>query len=253
MEMNKSPLFQNPDSDGGTFFWPGRSEQTTAVLLLHGFTATTVEVRPMAKFLSDQGYSVAGPLLPGHGVSPEELNHTRFTDWIAAAENMYLDLSKSYKRVYVLGESMGGLCSLWLASQHPEIAGVLVYAPALNIHKLWETRFIWPFAGYKKKSNIDLSSPWQGFNVIPLKAASELHKFQQVVRKRLTEVMEPILIFQGKLDKTIDPISSAEVLEWVSSEDKELVWLEESGHCILLDKQMEFVKKLSLEFIKKHE
>jgi len=247
--MHKSPIFQNPDSDGGTFFWPGNPGQKTAILLLHGFTATTVEVRPMAKFLNDQGYTVAGPLLPGHGISPEELNHTMYTDWISTAENTYQELLKNHERIIVIGESMGGLCTLWLAAQHPEIAGVIVFAPALKIPKLWETRLIWPFVQYMQKSNIDLSSPWQGYNVVPLHAAAQLHKFQQKMAKQLSKINQPLIVFQGKLDRTIDPISSVEVLESVSSVDKDLVWLEDSSHCILLDKQMDLVTKISLEFI----
>lgn len=249
--MNKQPIFQNPESDGGSFYWTGKKDQTTAVLLFHGFTATTVEVRQMAKFLNNNGYTVAGPLLPGHGVSPEELNRVRYTDWIAAAENSYLELQRKFDRVVVLGESMGGLCALWLAAQHPEITGILVFAPALKIPGIWQSHLIWPFMKHLEKKNIDLSSPWQGFNVVPLRAAAQLHKFQQIIKKYLTEIKQPIMVFQGKLDSTIDPISSPEVLERVSSEEKELVWLEESGHCILLDKQMDLVTRLCLEFIKK--
>lgn len=253
MEMHKSPIFQNPESDGGSFLWTGNPGQTTAVILLHGFTATTVEVRPMAKYLNEQGYTVAGPLLPGHGVSPEELNTVRYQDWIGAAENTYFELRQSYEHIFVIGESMGGLCTLWLAAEHPDISGVMVFAPALNIDKLWQTRLIWPFVQYKHKTNIDLSSPWQGFNVVPLRAAAQLHKFQQYLKRRLPEINLPTMVFQGKLDKTINPLSSPEVLECISSEDKELVWLEESSHCILLDKQMPLVKRLCLEFIQRME
>lgn len=253
MDMHKSPIFQNPESDGGSFLWPGKPGQTTAILLLHGFTATTVEVRPMAKFLNEQGYTVAGSLLPGHGVSPEELNHVHYQDWVLAAKNAYLQLKKDHEKIFVIGESMGGLCTLWLASEHPEITGVMVFAPALRIKRLWESRLLWPFVQYMHKKNVDLSSPWQGFNVVPLRAAAQLHKFQQVIKKRLHEINLPIMVFQGKHDKTIDPLSSPEVLENISSEDKELVWLEESAHCILLDKQMDLVKRLCNEFIQRIE
>jgi carboxylesterase len=251
MEMHKSPIFQNPESDGGTFLWPGKPGNTTAILLLHGFTATTVEVRLMAEYLCEIGYTVSAPLLPGHGVSPDELNHTLYFDWITAAENAYNVLKKSYERVFVMGESMGGLCTLWLAAKYPDIKGIVVFAPALLIHRLWQTRLLWPFTKYKMKGNIDLSSPWQGFNVIPLRAAAQLHKFQQLVSKQLPKIHQPLMVFQGKLDRTIDPISSAKVLELVSSEDKELVWLEESSHCILLDKQIDLVKKLCSDFMQK--
>ena len=249
MDQNKPPVFQNPDSDGGTFFWPVESNQTSAILLFHGFTATTVEVRGLAKFFNGKGYSVMGPLLPGHGISPEELNHTNRQAWIDAAESAYQQLASKYKRVFVMGESMGGLLTLWLAAHHPEIAGICLFAPALRIPKLWQSRLAWPFMPFMYKKNIDLTSPWQGYNVVPMHAAAQLNLFQQKVKSLLPKVNQPAIIFQGKLDATIDPISSVMALEGIASTEKEMVWLEESSHCILLDKQMPIVEQLCLDFV----
>ncbi len=248
---NEFVVFQNPQSDGGSFFWQGDKKNQTAVLLFHGFTATTVEVRKIARFLCDKGFTVSGKLLPGHGVSPEELNRVKYQDWIECAEQAYQELATQFKRVYVIGESMGGLLSLWLGKAHPEIAGLLLFAPALRIHNLWLARFIWPFKKIMKKKNIDLKSSWQGFNVVPMHAAAQLYRLQSKIKKGLSEVTVPTRVFQGKLDGTINPISSVLVLENISSQDKELIWLEESSHCILLDKQLDLVMKLSLAFIEK--
>ncbi|MHB8136416.1 MAG: serine aminopeptidase domain-containing protein [Anaerolineaceae bacterium] len=55
------------------------------------------------------------------------------------------------------------------------------------------------------------------------------------MKRRLPDIQQPIIVFQGKLDKTIDPLSSVEVIQRISSEEKDLVWLEDSSHCILLD------------------
>jgi carboxylesterase len=249
---NKPPVFQNQQAEGGSFFWEGKSEKTVGILLFHGFTATTVEVRPFAKFFHDKGYTVAGPLLPGHGVSPDELNQVSFKDWTACAERSYLELAQNFKRVIVIGESMGGLLTLWLGATHPEISGLLVFAPALRIPRLWQSNLAWPFINYMYKKNIDLNTPWQGFNVIPMRAASQLYYFQQRIKKTLPKITQPIYIFQGKLDTTIDPISAVDTLEAVSSVEKELIWLEDSTHCILLDKQMDIVEKISLEFVQKY-
>ncbi len=248
---NEFPIFQNPQSEGGSFFWPGDANHQTAVLLFHGFTATTVEVRQMAKYLNEQGFSVSGKLLPGHGVSPDELNKTNYGDWISCAEDAYHELAGQYKQVFVLGESMGGLLSLWLGATHPEIKGLLLFAPALRIKRLWQSNLVWPFVTRMNKKNVDLTTQWQGFNVVPMRAAAQLYQFQNKVNRLLEKVTIPTIIFQGKLDTTIDPISSLKVLEKISSDEKELVWLEESSHCILMDKQMALVSRLSLDFIKK--
>ena len=79
----------NPELEGGSFFWKGGE---TGVLLLHGLTATTAEVRPLAKRLFNEGYTVSGILLPGHGTTPENLSQTHRRDWIQASEEAYIKL-----------------------------------------------------------------------------------------------------------------------------------------------------------------
>lgn len=248
--MTTPNIFQHAELDGSTFYWKGND---IGVLLIHGFTASTVEVRPMAKFLSDYGYTVAGPLLPGHGHSPEEMNRVHYEDWIQSAEDMYQQLSKECKRVFVLGESMGGLLSIILSVSHPEIAGTMLFAPALIVPGLWQSEIVWPFKPYIFKKNIDETMEWQGFNVVPLHAASELRKLQRKVRKSLPRMDTPTIIFQGKLDHSIDPISSVVVLESINSKEKELVWMEESTHCVLIDRQLPDAEETCLDFIHRHQ
>jgi carboxylesterase len=249
MPDQKPPIFQHPEMDGSTFYWPGNS---IGILLTHGFTATSVEVRPMAAFLHEKGYSVAGPLLPGHGHAVKDMNKVKWTDWVAAVEDQYQKLKAKCSKIFVLGESMGGLLSMEMAIVHPEIAGVMLFAPAVHVPKLGMARWIWPFKDYIYKSNTDDSMPWQGFNVVPLHAASELLKLQSHIQNHLIEIKQPTIIFQGRLDKSIDPISSVEVVEGISSDEKELFWMEESSHCILIDKQLPDTEAICLEFIQNH-
>src|SRR4051812_26008702 len=65
------------------FFLPGGP---TGVLLTHGFTSSPAEVRPLGIYLAEQGYTVYGPLLAGHGTAPEDLRTTTWQQWVASAE-----------------------------------------------------------------------------------------------------------------------------------------------------------------------
>lgn len=56
----------NPELDGSSITWQGGK---TGFLLLHGFTATTAEVRPLGEALHAAGHTVSAPLLPGHGTT----------------------------------------------------------------------------------------------------------------------------------------------------------------------------------------
>ena len=53
------------------------------VVLVHGFTGTPYEVRYLGEQLWRAGLSAAAPLLPGHGTTVSELEHTTWHDWSA--------------------------------------------------------------------------------------------------------------------------------------------------------------------------
>jgi carboxylesterase len=247
--MSKPNVYQHPELDGSSFYF---DQGRAAVLCLHGFTATTTEVRPVAEYLNSQGYAAAGPLLPGHGTTPEDLNDKTYLDWIDSVES-YLDIiSKNHEHIFVLGESMGALLALHLLAIHPALHGGIILAPALHIPRLWQSKIVSPFIRIMPKGGDgDEEMPWKGYNVLPIKAAASLFDFQKIVRDELSSIHQPIIVFQGKLDKRIDPVSSEIILEKVSSSDKELVIMQESGHVILLDKQSQDVNELCKDFIER--
>ena len=245
-------IYQHPELDGNSYFLKGNQ---IGFLLLHGFTATTVETRKLGEYLNSNGLTVGAPLLPGHGTTPEDMNRKRWQDWLAAAEDMYMQLTRTCRVIFVGGESMGGLLALLMAAKHPEIAGVLLYAPAIQIPSM---KFAWllsPFKTYVekkyvKKDEVDIG--WQGYNVVPLRAAVELVRMQKIVIRSLPIIHQPTLIFQGRNDHTINPKSSQIVYDGISSKEKQLIWLEESGHCILLDSEWESAAESSWQFIQHH-
>ncbi len=249
--MIKDPGYlRNPHLDGSPFYWRGGD---VAVLCLHGFTATTVEVRKMATFLTEHGLTTRGPLLPGHGSNPFEMNTTNWQDWLDTAEEALKDLMQHYSKVFVLGESMGGLLTLHLAAKYPSLLGIMVFAPAIKISNLWLSKWIWPFKSHLKKGKPKDSIPQQSYTVFPLRAVASLYDFQQIVRKELNKVTVPALIFQGKLDDTVDPLGAVYAYENLGTPDKDFIFLEESSHIILLDRQLPQVQEICLEFIRQHE
>ncbi len=246
--MSTPPIYQHPELDGTSFFWKNGD---VGVLLFHGFTATTVEVRGLAEYLRGQGFSVAGPLLPGHGTNPEDMNRATWRSWVQTAETALFEMTQNCKAVFVGGESMGGLLALYLAERHPEIAGLLLYSPALKTPGLWKTLFVWPFKNYIWKANTDESMPWQGYNVIPLKAAVQLFLLQQIVKMKIKSVKRPVLLVLGSNDHTISNLYALSTYQRLPNLQKEKHILQESGHVILLDSQKEMAFTLTGHFIRR--
>jgi carboxylesterase len=244
----KPSWYQNPHLEGGPFFWKGNQ---TGILLCHGFTATTAEIRLLAQQLHQQGFTVSGVLLPGHGTTVEEMNRCKWQDWTRAMETVYQQLVNTCQTIYVGGESMGAILALWLASQHPEIKAVLTYAPALRVPRLKKAVWLSYFANVHDKPVVDDGLPWQGYTVYPLKAARQFYRLQREVTQKLPTIHQPILIVQGRKDKTIDPGCGQIIQKQTGNPLTELHWLEDSPHVLLLDHELDQAVQLTLSFIHK--
>src|SRR5436305_13762407 len=83
-------------------------EGDVACLLLHGLTGSPAEVRPVGEALAAAGFHAVGPLLPGHGTTPEDLDTTTRGDLLQPAEPALLSLQGA-RRVFLCGLPSGGL------------------------------------------------------------------------------------------------------------------------------------------------
>jgi carboxylesterase len=250
--MPRSYAQVNPHLPGKPFFWEGGP---VGVLLVHGFTATPAEVYPLGQYLHARGFTVAGPLLPGHGVTPQEANRTRMQDWVQAVEAAYRQLVARCDTVFLGGESLGGMLALYLASEHPQAAGILTYAPALVTRPAIGSLFLpllIPFVGMLPKPSRPpnlADARWQGYAVYPLRALAQFFRLQRATCRRLTLIRQPVLIVQGRLDEVVHPGVPDRIYQSVKSTVKQIHWLDQSHHCVLLDGEWEQAAQHTLDFI----
>jgi len=239
---------KNPQLDGNEFFWKGNQ---IGFLLMHGFTATTTEVRLLAGKLHQDGYTVSAPLLPGHGTTPEDMNGCKWQDWYDAVESHYLELKQKVESVFVGGESMGSLLSLLLASRQSGISGLLCYSPALFVKNVWLAHPLQYFVKFQAKGGKEDNLPWKGYTVNPVHAAAQLHKLQHQTRKALPGISVPTAIFASKIDTSITPQSADRLYLQLGSTDKEIHWFNESSHCMIIDKQLDEIYIMTKKFIQR--
>ncbi len=140
--MVEQAYLKNPHLNGGDILLYGNK---TGLILIHGFTATTAEVRLLAERMHQAGYSVIAHLLPGHNTHLDDLTRATWRMWYEKVNQTYNTIIAKCDRVFVGGESIGTLLAIELAAQHPEIAGLFLFAPAVKIQRLWNSRFLAPF------------------------------------------------------------------------------------------------------------
>ena len=92
-----------------------------AIIGANGFLGLAI-----SKELSEQGYEVSVPLLPGHGTTPNQLRYTGWNDWLVAARRAFDDLSSRHEKVFIVGFSMGALLATVIAQERGQRVGGLV-------------------------------------------------------------------------------------------------------------------------------
>lgn len=226
----------------------------TGILLVHGFTGTPSELRPLGKYLSDKGYTVYAPLLKGHGTTPEEMRKTCWNDWWQSTLEGYQYLSSmEIDRLFVVGLSMGGCLSLYLSTQQKVDGVVSLCAPIWVKDRRFPFvhlgKYIMRFIPRSPNSCSEIESYIYPYDRTPVSCVSELRKFIKVVRKNLSKVEVPTLVVQSLQDDTVDPKSGKYIYDRITSSIKHLSWYEKSGHIIVLDKERQKLFEEVDEFI----
>lgn len=237
-------MAQHPWLDPGPFAFEGGD---VGVLLVHGLSGAPVEVLPVGERLAEHGHTVVLPCVAGHGTCADDLRSTSWTDWYDSVERAYLSLRERCGRVVVGGLSTGALLSLRLSARHREIAGLVCMAPAVEVRApfLGATRVLQHLVrdwDKREATTHDLqdddafSRIWS-YEVFPLASLYQLHLLQRDVIGLLGEVRQPLLVLQGRRDRVVARRGVRRLLARVSSSARQLVWLDESGHTLTVDKQ----------------
>lgn len=110
------------------------AQRDRAIVLLHGFTNCPLQFKMLAEHYFARGYNVFVPRFPHHGLynrAPSELATLTAED-IVRTGMAAVDIARGLgRRVTVLGLSMGGLVTAWLAQQRSDIDRAVMVAPAL--------------------------------------------------------------------------------------------------------------------------
>lgn len=224
-----------------------------AVLLLHGFTGNTADVRMLGRFLQDQGYTCHAPLYKGHGVPPEELVKTGPDDWWEDVINGYQLLKEQgYEKIAVCGLSLGGIFSLKLGYLRPVTGIVSMCAPMTMKREEALYEGVLEYAReYKRregKTIEQIEEEMKSFQ--PMKTLTTLRQqLVKEVREHLDHIYAPTFVVQARHDKMIDPNSANIIYEQVESDEKYIKWYEESGHVITLDREKDQLHKDILQFL----
>ncbi|PFA21614.1 carboxylesterase [Bacillus cereus] len=213
-----------------------------AVLLLHGFTGNSADVRMLGRFLEKKGYTCHAPIYKGHGVPPEQLVHTGPEDWWKDVMAAYQHLKdQGYEKIAAVGLSLGGVFSLKLSYTLPILGVVPMCAPMyIKSEEIMYQGILAYAREYKKreqKSPEQIAEEMMEFKKTPMNTLKALQDLIRDVRNNIDMIYAPTFVVQARHDEMINTDSANIIYNGVESTLKDIKWYEDSTHVITLDKQ----------------
>ncbi len=238
------------------FRFEGNEE--VGILVSHGFTGTTQSVRPLGEALAEEGFTVAGPRLAGHGTTMEDHARSGASDWIASIEEDLAWLEVRCGRVFFAGLSMGGMFSLYFAAMRPDlIKGVIPINACVFLGNPDLARLVFLEDAPATVPGVGSDIKMEGGEelVYPEVPTPPLKEFMAIMRTTddlLPTIQCPALVIQSLEDHVVPPENGPYILDRLGSPHKELVRLEESYHVATLDNDAPFVHERAIEFIREN-
>lgn len=230
----------------------------TGVLVVHGFTGNPQSMRGLATAFGDAGFTVELPLLPGHGTELAQMLATDWADWSAAVESAYQELAARTERIVVAGLSMGGTLTLWLAQQHPEIAGIVLINPACpipgqNAENIAALEAVLA-AGDQLMDGIgsDIADPDASelaYGQTPVAPLLSLVRNGEEVARGIGSITCPALLLTSPQDHVVDPSHGDHVAAHYGG-PLERVSLDRSYHVATLDYDKDLIIERAVAFVR---
>ena len=225
-----------------------------AVLIIHGFSGGLWEMEHLFNYLEfNSNYDVYAFTLPGH----EKLiiKDVKYQQWIDSSIDMINMLKKRYKKIYLIGHSMGGVISTYLASTNKEVKKLVLLAPAFDYMNLQQNKIdiknkIKTHKNVIEKKEEAYKDIFGKLFSVPIKTFLEFRKLVKNYHDYPKEVKCKTLIMHGDEDEVIPLSSSLYAYNNINTKHKYYKVIKGVKHRFLISDKKADINKYILSFLK---
>ncbi len=245
------------------------------VVLIHGLTGSPFELKPLARALHRNGFTVRAPCLAGHGTSLEDLKQTSWQDWYGTVRDTCAEMATECSTISVAGLCMGALLALWLAAEERNkvraVAALsttlfydgwslpwyrfllpISYLPPIRYFYAYEERPPYGVKDVRMRQEVEAAIKGGGlaYSHFPSHAMHELFKLIRTVKRSLPLVTAPTIILHA-LEDDVASIRNAEYVEQhIGATHVRKVLLPDTYHMLTLDLQKQRVAQETVDFFR---
>lgn len=233
---------------------------TLTVAILHGYTGTPYEVRPLGEALARAGYRVVAPLLPGHGADPRQLADLDADQLLAGTRELIL---RGPQPQVLVGFSLGALLAGLLATEISSIRALVLMAPAVQLRRLaraataatqlglWRVVPLLPRLGSQDCADPAGALRNPSYERVPLRPLLALDQLAHRLLEVAPTLRLPTQIFHGRLDHTVPVASSRLLARHLGGQvDMHVLW--HSRHLLALDRDRALLFSRVQSFLGQH-
>ena len=257
-----SPIAAEPDG----LVWPGT--RGLGCVLVHGFTATPDEVRPLGDALAAAGFPCHAVRLPGHATTLADLAVVGHREWLTTVESAVRRMASDVPGVALAGVSLGALLALAVAAAGvPPVQALVLLGTPLRFaderaawlrFAAWVPGAIGPTRLVHKRRGRDIldeaaRARSRAYDAMPLAAVVELLRLRASVKRMLHRVTHPTLVLHGRHDRTAPVANVDELRRRLAAQPLEVEVFERSAHVLTEDAERDAVAARIAGFLSRYE
>lgn len=170
-------------------------------MIVHGFAGSMNEIKYLAEYLLARGLDVHTVLLAGHGGTKKELKKSSCQDWINSVGSAVTALRQEYRRIFLIGFSMGGLINAHFAPL-PEVGKVVFINTPIYF---WNLKIIATdiISGIHRRSFDKIAYYKKSVLGASIKSGVDFLKILLMSKKKIASVKKPALVVQCVNDESV--------------------------------------------------
>lgn len=224
-----------------------------AILLIHGFAGGNYDYNNLGNDLQlYKNFDVYTFTLPGHDKTI--IKDVTREDWINSAENQIeILIKRGYKKIYVIGHSMGGVIACHIAKKYPQIKKLVLAAPAFRYFTFKDDKFDLITS---LKQTPDILKDYEKDNVIsrifklPLSTTLEFIKLIKEHDDDLKDILCPTLILWGTKDRIVPKEGAMRVYKNIKADSVTLYEIENVTHDTFKNDKYDEILEIITKFLK---